>query len=103
MGATNFENVVELSRFAKDADSAFMIERNLHSSAEGYSGTIREKCNFIMVSTPKLPTVESARRLAASLTEYSKFDKYGPAGCIAYRRKGGRKIAGWVFFGIAAC
>ncbi len=52
-----------------------------------------------------LPTKDEAADIAQFLmmTNHSTVaNKWGPAGCIAYRAKGGRTVAGWYFFGLAS-
>lgn len=53
-----------------------------------------------------LPTMDEAHAVGSFLEQMddpSIADKWGPAGCIAFRAKGGRTVAGWVFFGWASC
>ena len=94
MGATPFEYTGD----GKSAEEAFLNARDEalfdHGHA-GYTGTLAEKNDYIMVA---LPEGEDAYAYAARLIEEGDEridDKWGPAGCIEL---GGGRI---LFFGWA--
>lgn len=116
---------------ALEAFRALQDEARYQSGHDGYSGTIAEADGFRIVDphrvafrhsetslgavpgSPKrkaprkikaaLPTIEEAASVANFLIDTDDtFDKYGAAGCLEFRRKGGRTVAGWLFFGWAA-
>ena len=126
MGAFQFETAVAArgGRSGKitSAAEAFRAARDharWEHGAGGYTGTIAEKSSIVMIKAKQwaegrgersrvkrdIPTLEEAAGIARVMIaeEYPPVDdKWGPAGCIAYRKKGGRKVAGWLFFGWAS-
>ena len=101
MGAQDFDQVAE----GKNAREAF---RNAKEAAAyeyghgGYSGTIAEKHEFVMIAIPnqdELPNYREALAYAEHLMEEEDpriDDPWGPAGCSAL--KDGR----YLFFGLAS-
>lgn len=68
------------------------------SDAEGYSGTIYEKRDFVMFTLPK---GENAAEYASELMEsdHRVSEKRGPAGCIKLEPVGVNHPSEWLFFG----
>lgn len=95
MGATNFQTTAE----GKTAAEAFRAarERALYDYGHrGYTGTIAEKHEFVMVSPLPLPRPE-AEALANELMDDDRIsDKRGPAGAIPLDE------GGYLFFGVAS-
>lgn len=95
MGAESF--IVKWK--GKTAKAAFeaIVEETLHWEGHGgYTGTIAEKSEFVVID---LPDNQDAEEYAESLMDACDArinDKWGPAGCI--------KLPGeeWLFFGWAA-
>lgn len=97
MGASTFMNFSE-QKTAMDAFKTLRDQAAWESGHGGYTGTIAEKSEFIMVG-PVVETVEEAREVAKALIDSDDkriSDKWGPAGCIDVR--GG----GFLFFGWAS-
>lgn len=106
MGATDFECRVMIPEIGK----AFGEARD-HAAWEhghgGYTGTIAEKHDYIVVEDDPRPLKE-ARVLAEEMMEDDDervTDKWGPAAAIPLCRDedAGRALAGWLFFGYASC
>jgi hypothetical protein len=117
---------------AADAFRAARDEALYEHGHGGYSGTIAEKHSFEVIDphpfcgrgsvtiddydgkarVPRPRTIRTALPTAQEAAKVARFlfntddrrvsDKWGPASCVAYRAKGGRKVAGWLFFGLAS-
>ncbi|WP_032381021.1 hypothetical protein [Rhodococcoides fascians] len=97
MGATDFSSIAagKTSREAFEAAKASALHQYGHG---GYTGTLAEKDDFIVIPTPPL-TSSDAADLAEELIANDDdriSDKWGPAGAIAV--EGGQ----WLFFGFAS-
>lgn len=83
MGAQTFIDIAK----GKDAKSAFKVavDKALYDYGHaGYTGTIAEKHDFVMITKTKM-SEDAAWKLADELIEkYDRRidDKWGPAGCI---------------------
>lgn len=84
MGANTFMNIVE-GKNAAAAFSAIQRAARYDNGHGGYSGTIAEKNDFVVITIPKTWTATPqayAKHLIDS--EDSRIDdKWGPAGCIS--------------------
>lgn len=119
------------TRTAQEAFRALQDDARHEYGHNGYTGTIAE-CDGFRIMDPHavafrhaeahrakapnrctckrarkirgtIPTIEEAAALSNYLIDEDKtLDKYGPAGSFEIRRKGGRTVAGWLFFGWAA-
>jgi hypothetical protein len=109
MGADSF---VDRGR-GKDAKDAFRKvtdEARYEHGHGGYSGTIAEKHEFVMISVPKvqgLPTEKQASEYIDKIM-YDEMDpriedKWGPAGCIEFApEKPTKGVRHFIFFGYAS-
>jgi hypothetical protein len=74
----------------------------------GYSGTIAEKSEYVMITVPGvkgLPTSAQAAEHVNKLFDDSDpriDDKWGPAGCIEFQPEDKGKERAFVFFGYAS-
>lgn len=95
MGASEF-SCVGHGKSAKEAFMAARAEAQYESGHGGYTGTIAEKRDFVMVPVPAGvdPFVHANALIAADDSQIS--DKWGPAGCISL---GDNK---YLFFGFAS-
>lgn len=99
MGACEFVNVAK-GRTAKDAFSRAVEDARYDHGHAGYSGTLAEKGEFVLISNKRAETVKEACNLAEQLISDGDEridDKWGPAGCI---RVGDTDT--YVFFGWAS-
>lgn len=96
MGAEWFETVAE-GRTAKEAFTEAVEHAQYMSGHGGYTGTIAEKTNFIMVDLPEGWT-ERGFDLAEFCSDLDVDDKWGPAGCVKVPDKENT----WLFFGWAS-
>jgi hypothetical protein len=99
MGATTFSTTVKVTanETAREAFRAAVQNAQHENGHGGYTGTIAEKDDFIVISTA--PSWEAAAKLAdPDLPDVE--DKWGPAGCIIVKQ--GNKVEGYVFFGWAS-
>lgn len=96
MGADSFV----VTSYGKTAKEAFRtaVEDALHEYGHGgYTGSIAEKHNFMMIECPKdKKPVEYAWDLV-NTGDHRIDDKWGPAGCVKTS-----KDNVWVFFGVAS-
>ena len=97
MGACTFRTISD-GRTAKEAFVEAVREAQYEYGHGGYTGTIAEKSDFVMVATKEQDDA-AAHAYADSLLEMGDpriSDKWGPAGCIP--------LAGeqWLFFGWAS-
>lgn len=103
MGACTFQNHVTKNCF-KSAKEAFTatVEEALHMYGHaGYTGTIAEKNDFVMVG--RALDWDSASHIANGLLSSGDKrvdDKWGPAGCVEVVNED--RILGWLFFGWAS-
>ena len=108
MGAEHFVHYVATDKSADDTFVDLVREASYNFGHSGYTGTIAEKDDYIMVTMPTFPqTVEEATDFAEQViglgstgNESEYFDphiddKWGPAGCI-------KTSDGYVFFGWAS-
>jgi hypothetical protein len=93
MGACEFWNKVK-STSASAAFREAVREAQYESGHGGYTGTIAEKRDFVMVPVPagQDPLAYSQTEAAMAVVD----DKWGPAGCIKVGE------GEWVFFGWAS-
>lgn len=81
MGATSFFH----SATGKTAAEAFNVARDEaaydHGHA-GYTGTVTEKINFVMIPLPKGKTADQYANELIDEGDDRIDDKWGPAGCI---------------------
>jgi len=83
MGATTFETIVT-GRTAREAFAAARAEARHLQGAGGYTGTLAEKRDFVMVTQARM-NLRDAQSLAGRLIDQEDEridDKWGPAGCI---------------------
>ena len=95
MGAASFVTPEYEAKTAKEAFNDAVREARYNYGHAGYTGTIAEQDNFIM-----LPLIEGMDAIESGW-EYTHRDeriddKWGPAGCI-------QTDTGFVFFGWASC
>jgi hypothetical protein len=110
MGAEHFIHYIATDKSADDTFAHLVQQAGWDFGHSGYTGTIAEKSDFIMVNMPTFPqTVEEATDFAeqviglgvtGSEAHSEHFDpriddKWGPAGCI-------KTSDGFVFFGWAS-
>jgi len=84
MGAYEFVTAATGDTAAEAFGYAVSDARNMHGHG-GYTGTIAEKNEFVMVAETPMST-DDARQLARTLIDESDpriIDKWGPAGCIS--------------------
>jgi hypothetical protein len=95
MGAERFFEIVE-ERNASLAFTKAVKQAQYDNGHSGYTGSIAEKNDFIMIDLPEGKKVgEFAEELVDNCDERIE-DKWGPAGCI--RIKDGK----YLFFGYAS-
>jgi hypothetical protein len=93
MGAEFFSEKAK-GRTAKSAFNKAVKEAQYDHGHGGYSGTIAEKSEFVMVEVPKGRDPEDYAESDEALDKVS--DKWGPAGCIELGK------GEWLFFGWAS-
>ena len=105
MGACDFQT----SSVGKTAEGAFreaVKQAEYDHGHSGYSGTIAEKQDFVMIPFDKEGDETAAQKLASELIEKSDDridDKWGPAGCIEIGPvKGKSPLKKYLFFGWAS-
>ena len=84
----------------KTANEAFCSARESaqwKSGHGGYTGTIAEKDEFILIDVPSGENAEQFANALIADGDPRVDDKWGPAGCISL---GGSE---WLFFGWASC
>lgn len=99
MGASEFVSVAK-GKTAKAAFKVAVDEAAYDHGHAGYTGTIAEKSEFVLISNKRAETVKEACDLAEQLISEGDErvdDKWGPAGCI---RVGDSDT--YVFFGWAS-
>ena len=97
MGAEQFECTSNLP-FIEDAFRACVDQACYDYGHRGYTGTIAEKAEYVIIQKDPLP-FDQAQGLARSLFDESDSridDKWGPAGAIPLLP------TGWLFFGWAS-
>lgn len=95
MGANSFM-VRAQGKTAKEAFDAAVQEAKHEHGHGGYSGTIAEKRDFVLIT---LPPGQDARELAGKMLDECDpriDDKWGPAGCLRMSE------GNWLFFGYAS-
>lgn len=104
MGANTFE-VIASGKTAKEAFDNAVSEALAYARADarengeeyqGYSGTIAEKRNFVMVKLPKGKHASAYVQELIDAKDARIDDKFGPAGCIELGS------GEWMFFGWAS-
>jgi len=110
MGATTF-GVYVAGKDAKEAFERAVQRAQYERGHEGYSGTIAEKQEFVIIneSLPQM-TGPNASKLRDKLIESQDRridDKWGPAGAIRVKQNasvatGRKRLNGWLFFGWAS-
>jgi hypothetical protein len=84
---------------AKEAFRSAVDQARYEYGHGGYTGTIAEKGEFVMIGTA--PDKQAASQMADDLIDNEDQrinDKWGPAGCIEVTGEDG----GWLFFGWAS-
>ena len=102
MSAETFIVQVE-GRGPKDAFERAVRRAQYSFGHSGYTGTIAEKVNFVMVEVPdgKDPEDYANERLGDRTCALN--DKWGPAGCISLGpEKRGSRVRDYLFFGWAS-
>jgi hypothetical protein len=85
MGAEVFQQTAS-GKTPKEAFQKAVDEALYDYGHAGYTGTIAEKCSFVVIK-PRAKTLEEAQERADKLIEDSDpriDDKWGDAGCIQY-------------------
>jgi len=96
MGAEAFYNTVE-AKTAKEAFWKAIDEARDDHGSEGYTGSIAEKDEFVMIEVPEgIDPYEYAENLSEEHDDRIS-DKWGPAGCIEVKK------GTYYFFGSASC
>lgn len=98
MGACTF-TVRSKGATAKEAFDKKVSEALHEDGHDGYSGTIAEKRNFVMIPVPDGTTTEQGYAIADKMLDEDDpriRDKWGPAGCIDL------KDGHYIFFGWAS-
>jgi hypothetical protein len=99
MGASEFVNVAK-GKTPKEAFRSAVDQARYDHGHAGYTGTLAEKGEFVLISNKRAETVKEACALAEQLIDAGDEridDKWGPAGCI---RVGDSDT--YVFFGWAS-
>jgi len=105
MGADTFFSRAS-GKSAQEAFRSAVEDAQYESGHGGYSGTIAEKGDFVMIT---LPEGRKAFEFADELIDAGDDridDKWGPAGCIALGAPKGAKddtVGEYLFFGWASC
>jgi len=103
MGGEYFEHIA----MGKTADEAFdaAVESAQHDYGHaGYTGTIAEKDEFVMVRDASAATQDDAKAFADKLMDDRDprvDDKWGPAGCIKIGEPDESGQQAFLFFGVA--
>ena len=100
MGSCEFFHEAE-GRTPKEAFLKAQNEAFYDHGHSGYTGTIAEKSDFIMI---KVPEGNNPQDYAQELVDHNDEridDKWGPAGCILLKK--GAKNNRYLFFGWASC
>jgi hypothetical protein len=109
MGACDF-TAVAWGRTPQEAFRQAVESAQWEHGHGGYSGTIAEKHEFVMISVPKvqgLPTEKQASEYIDKIM-YDEMDpriedKWGPAGCIEFApEKPTKGVRHFIFFGYAS-
>lgn len=95
MGATTFGTTAR-GKTAREAFTAAVTQARFESGSGGYSGTIAEKRDYVMIALPAGRVANDYARELIDAGDPRIDDKWGPAGCIAL---GEDK---WLFFGWAS-
>lgn len=101
MGAQDF-SVVAKGKTAKEAFAAATADARYQDGAGGYTGTIAEKHDFVVIP---VPAGQDPRAFAEFLLEHDDSricDKWGPAGCVQVSGPDARGVRTWLFFGWAS-
>lgn len=104
MGAEYFDHYVVTTDEAKDVFDELVKQAGWDFGHAGYTGTIAEKDDYIMITPPvPLPNVDAVLEWALACTDPTSehydprvADKWGPAGCIKVVNDG------FLFFGWAS-
>ena len=95
MGACDFQTTAR-GKTAKEAFATARSQAQYDHGHAGYSGTIAEKHEFVMIEVPKDQEPIKFVRSLMQDGDPRIDDKWGPAGCV--------KLDGdtWLFFGYAS-
>jgi len=102
MGATTFVKTITTEKSAVEAFRDLRAAALYEHGHGGYTGTIAEKQEYIMITWTRMPVTEAAA-LANKLLDQDDdrvSDKWGPAGCIPINTPDNKN--GWLFFGWAS-
>ncbi|MFI7641865.1 hypothetical protein [Nonomuraea sp. NPDC049400] len=103
MGATPFTTGPQQGATAKEAFDAAVEQARYDYGHRGYTGTIAEKDDFVIVASEPMPETE-ATALADQLLRADNpriLDKWGPAGAIPIKGENGSPVS-WLFVGWAS-
>ena len=81
MGAENFSYTAK-GKTAKEAFAAARSQAQYDHGHSGYSGTIAEKSEFVMIDVPAGKNPDEYAELLVHHGDERIDDKWGPAGCI---------------------
>jgi hypothetical protein len=81
MGAESFSSRSK-GKTAKEAFNKAAKEARYDCGHRGYTGTIAEKENFVMIQTPKDKNADDYANELMDNNDRRINDKWGPAGCI---------------------
>lgn len=101
MGASVFETYGQ-GETALKVFNRLVEEARYDYGHAGYTGTIAEKNDFVMVSKEIFPSLKEASALANKLIDEDDeriSDKWGPAGCVKFLKDGKTYF---LFFGWAS-
>lgn len=96
MGASGFTHAAK-GKTAKDAFNAARTQAQYDYGHAGYTGTIAEKHDFVVIALPKGADPEKFAYELLSNNDQRVRDKWGPAGCIPLGKDE------YLFFGFASC
>lgn len=94
MGAAPFANVAS-GKTAQEAFSALVAAARAENGCGGYSGTVAEKREFVMIDVPAGITQRQHVRQLMDADDSRITDARGPAGCVQLSE------GKWAFFGWA--
>lgn len=100
MGAQQFEEY-EAGEDVGEAFSKATDHARFMYGHGGYSGTLAEKFEYVMLSSVPRTMAEAEAFMRTPEAEVATDDKWGPAGAIRVVDPE-RKLNGWLFFGWAS-
>lgn len=95
MGADTFQTKAK-GKTAEAAFRAAIADAHYEYGHRGYSGTIAEKTEFVMIEVPEGKAPEEYAEDLVAESDGRIDDKWGPAGCIKLDDEQ------WLFFGWAS-